>query len=67
MYGLSVLWKDTKLIIVMLAPGVVITDMNPTGRLTPEFSVGAMRDLISRLTTSDNGRYMSYEGKDILW
>ena len=67
MYGLSVLWRDAGFVIVMLAPGVVITDMNPRGRLTPEFSVGKMRELIAGLTAADSGRYMSYEGKDILW
>jgi len=67
MYGLSVLWREASFTIVMLAPGVVITDMNPGGRLTPEFSVGKMRELIARLSPEDSGRYMSYEGKDILW
>jgi len=67
MYGLSVLWKDEGFTIVMLAPGVVITDLNPGGRLTPEFSVGEMRKVIGGLTQADNGRYLSYEGKDILW
>lgn len=67
MYGLSVLWKDAGFIIVMFAPGVVITDMNPKGRLTAEFSVGKMRELVAGLTTDDTGRYLSYEGKDILW
>jgi len=67
MFGLSVLWKESNFIIVMFAPGVVITDLNPGGRLTAEFSVGHMRALIDRFTEADNGRYLSYEGKDILW
>jgi NAD(P)-dependent dehydrogenase (short-subunit alcohol dehydrogenase family) len=67
MYGLSVLWKDAGFIIVMFAPGVVITDLNPGGRLTPEFSVGKMRELVAGLTIDDTGRYLSYEGKDVLW
>jgi NAD(P)-dependent dehydrogenase (short-subunit alcohol dehydrogenase family) len=67
MYGLSVLWKNEGFTIVMLAPGVVITDLNPGGRLTPEFSVGEMRKVIGALTAADTGRYLSYEGKDILW
>ena len=67
MFGLSVLWKDSNFIIVMFAPGVVITDLNPGGRLTTEFSVGHMRDLIAGLTPTDSGRYLSYKGKDILW
>ena len=67
MFGLSVLWKERNFTIVMIAPGVVKTDMNPRGRLTPEFSVGSMRALIAALTPADSGRYMSYEGKDIEW
>ncbi len=67
MYGLSVLWKESDFIIVMFAPGVVITDLNPDGRLTAEFSVGHMRALIDSFTPADSGRYLSYEGKEILW
>lgn len=67
MYGLSVLWKDDDFTVVMFAPGVVITDLNPRGRLTAEFSVGHMRELIAGFTPADSGRYLSYEGKDILW
>lgn len=67
MYGLSVLWKEDSFIIVMFAPGVVITDLNPNGRLTPAFSVGRMRKLIDGFTTADSGRYLNYEGEDVLW
>jgi NAD(P)-dependent dehydrogenase (short-subunit alcohol dehydrogenase family) len=67
MFGLSVLWKEAGFIVVMLAPGVVITDLNPGGRLTPEFSVGCMRNLIAGLSAADSGRYLSFEGADILW
>jgi NAD(P)-dependent dehydrogenase (short-subunit alcohol dehydrogenase family) len=67
MFGLSVLWKELNFIIVMFAPGVVITDLNPGGRLTPEFSVGHMCELISGFTLADSGRYLNYEGKEVLW
>jgi NAD(P)-dependent dehydrogenase (short-subunit alcohol dehydrogenase family) len=67
MYGLSVLWKEKNFIIVMFAPGVVITDLNPDGRLTPAFSVGRMREFIAGFTPADSGRYLSYDGKDVLW
>jgi NAD(P)-dependent dehydrogenase (short-subunit alcohol dehydrogenase family) len=58
MFRLSVLWKESNFIIVMFAPGVVSTDLNPGGRLTPEFSVGHMRELISGFTLADSGRYL---------
>ncbi len=67
MFGLYVLWKESNFIIVMFAPSVVITDLNPGGRLSAEFSVGQMRELIDRFTPADSGRYLSYEGKEILW
>lgn len=67
MYGLSVLWKEKNFIVVMFAPGVVITDLNPRGRLTPAFSVGRMRKLIAYFTPEDSGRYLNYEGEDVLW
>jgi NAD(P)-dependent dehydrogenase (short-subunit alcohol dehydrogenase family) len=67
MYGLSVQWAKDGFTIVMIAPGPVSTHMNPDGRLTPEFSIGAMRKIIAGLTRADNGRYLDYEGKDILW
>jgi NAD(P)-dependent dehydrogenase (short-subunit alcohol dehydrogenase family) len=67
MFGLSVQWKNDGYTIVMIAPGPVQTDMNPDARLTPEFSIGSMRKVIAGLTTKDNGRYLDYENKDVLW
>jgi NAD(P)-dependent dehydrogenase (short-subunit alcohol dehydrogenase family) len=67
MYGLSVQWKDDGYIIVMIAPGPVRTDMNPDARLSAEFSIGAMRKVIAGLSTKDNGRYLDYENRDVLW
>jgi NAD(P)-dependent dehydrogenase (short-subunit alcohol dehydrogenase family) len=67
MYGLSVQWKADGYTIVMIAPGPVQTDMNPDARLTAEFSIGAMRKVIAGLTTADNGRYLDYENRDVLW
>ena len=67
MYGLSVQWKDDGFIIVMIAPGPVRTDMNPDARLSAEFSIGAMRNVLAGLSAKDNGRYLDYENKDVLW
>jgi NAD(P)-dependent dehydrogenase (short-subunit alcohol dehydrogenase family) len=67
MYGLSVQWKDDGFIIVMIAPGPVRTDMNPDARLSAEFSIGAMKNVLAGLTRADNGRYLDYENKDVLW
>ena len=65
MVGLSVQWKDDGFVIVMIAPGPVQTDMNPNARLTPEFSIGAMRTVLAGLTPADNGRYLDYENRDV--
>jgi NAD(P)-dependent dehydrogenase (short-subunit alcohol dehydrogenase family) len=67
MYGLSVEWKPDNLIVVLLAPGPVRTDMNTEGRLTPEYSVGNLRKVIAGLTLADSGRYIDYEAKDVTW
>ena len=67
MYGLSVQWRGDGFVIVMMAPGPVRTDMNPDARLSVEFSIGSMRKVIAGLTAADNGRYLDYEGKDVLW
>lgn len=67
MYGLSVRLKEENFIIVMIAPGAVQTDMNPNAKLTAAFSIGAMRKIVAGLTTADNGRYLDYENREVLW
>ena len=67
MYGLSLEWKDDNIIVVLLAPGPVRTDMNLDGRLTPEYSVGNLRRVVAGLTLADSGRYIDYEAQDVLW
>jgi NAD(P)-dependent dehydrogenase (short-subunit alcohol dehydrogenase family) len=67
MYGLSVEWRPADLIVVLLAPGPVRTDMNITARMTPEFSVGRLRQTLAGLTLADSGRYIDYQGEDVLW
>ena len=67
MYGLSVEWKAADIIVLLLAPGPVRTDMNLDGRLTPEYSVGGLRGVIAGATMADTGRYIDYEAQDVLW
>ena len=67
MYGLSVRLKQENFIIVMIAPGAVQTDMNPNAKLTATFSIGAMRKIIAGLAPADNGRYLDYKNRDVLW
>jgi NAD(P)-dependent dehydrogenase (short-subunit alcohol dehydrogenase family) len=67
MFGLSIEWKPDNIIVALLAPGPVRTDMNLEGRLTPEYSIGGLRKVIAGLTMADTGRYIDYEAKDVTW
>lgn len=53
---------------VSLHPGWVRTDMGgPEAPLTPEQSVSGLLGVIDRLTPADNGKFLTYEGKPLLW
>jgi NAD(P)-dependent dehydrogenase (short-subunit alcohol dehydrogenase family) len=56
------------LICVALHPGWVQTDMGgPTATLTIEQSVPGMVKVIDALKTSDNGRFLQYDGTELPW
>ena len=69
-YGLKTLAKDLKpagVIALVLHPGWVKTDMGgPHALISSMRSVG-MREVISRLTIEDSGRFVSFDGKAIPW
>lgn len=68
MRGLSKEYARRGLIIAMLAPGWVRTEMGgPNAPLSPEDSVGAMRNVIAGLTPDDNGRFLKTDGTDYPW
>ncbi len=53
---------------VAIHPGWVETDMGGQGAtLSPTQSVNAMRAIIDRASTSDNGKFFSYEGHEMPW
>lgn len=57
-----------KMIIVAMSPGWVRTDMGgASAPLSPEESVSAMINRIEKLTPNDNGKFYSYNGKEIPW
>jgi NAD(P)-dependent dehydrogenase (short-subunit alcohol dehydrogenase family) len=68
MHALAVQWEMDGFTIVTMSPGWVQTDMGGAGApLTPEESVGAMRDVIARLKPKDSGRFLGHRGEEIPW
>ena len=54
--------------IVALHPGWVQTDMGGSAApLRPPESIRGMLAVIDRLTVADNGRFVTYEGKELPW
>lgn len=56
------------IVCVLLSPGWVRTDMGGRGAtIEPKASIGGMRTVIARLTPSDNGRFLGFDGSEIPW
>ena len=54
--------------VIVIHPGWVRTDMGGTeAPLEAPASVAAMRQVIDRLTTADNGRFFNYDGRILPW
>ncbi len=55
-------------ICIAMSPGWVQTDMGGSGApLTPEQSIGGMREVIGGLTAEKSGRFWSHNGSEIPW
>jgi len=66
--SLSLELESRGVICVLLSPGWVRTDMGGRGaNIDPKTSIEGMRALIARLTASDNGRFLGFDGRDIPW
>jgi NAD(P)-dependent dehydrogenase (short-subunit alcohol dehydrogenase family) len=72
--ALNSVLKDASLVLdgqatcVALHPGWVKTDMGGAGAdLTPERSVGDLRQVIAKLSVTDNGKFFNHDGSTILW
>ena len=60
--------KPEGVIALVLHPGWVKTDMGgPHALISSMQSVSGMREVISRLTVEDSGRFISFDGKAIPW
>jgi len=54
--------------VAVFHPGWVKTDMGgPNAMISPEQSVSGMRQVISRLTLADSGKFFGYDGQVIPW
>lgn len=68
MRGLSVDLKKDGLVLVVMHPGWVKTDMGgASAPLEPEDSVRDMRGVIAGLGAGDNGRFFNYDGSELPW
>jgi len=66
--SLSVDLKDKGVIVLVLHPGWVRTDMGgPNGLITPKESVSAQLDLIARANPAMSGRFFHISGEDLPW
>ncbi len=68
MKSLSIELARRKIAVFVFHPGWVRTNMGGrSASLTPKKSVEGMRALIDRLTLSDSGRFLDYDGAEIPW
>jgi NAD(P)-dependent dehydrogenase (short-subunit alcohol dehydrogenase family) len=68
MRNLSVDWRKDGIIVSVLSPGWVRTDMGGQGApTTPEDSVSGMRKVIADLTLSDSGKFLTWQGQERPW
>ncbi len=66
--SLTVDLADRGVTVVAFHPGWVSTDMGGHGApVTPRLSVHGMREVIDRLTATDSGRFLDYQGAEIPW
>ncbi|MBE7210875.1 MAG: SDR family oxidoreductase [Gluconacetobacter diazotrophicus] len=60
--------KRRGIAVIAMHPGWVQTDMGgKNATLQPEESIRGMLGIIDKLTTADNGRYLTYAGKELPW
>lgn len=66
--SLSIDLKPSGIMAVVFHPGWVQTDMGgPNAMISTEQSVSGMRQIISRLTPADSGKFFAYDGQEIPW
>lgn len=65
---LSIDWKDEPIIVSVMHPGYVQTDMGgPNAEITPEESASGIRNVITGLTPEDSGNFYKWNGDIHPW
>ncbi len=68
MHGLALAWKQDGIVVSLLHPGWVKTDMGgKNADLEPHESVAGMRGVIAKLSMAKSGKFLDYRGKEIPW
>jgi NAD(P)-dependent dehydrogenase (short-subunit alcohol dehydrogenase family) len=68
MRSLSIDLKPKEIIVALLNPGWVRTDMGGSGAHLDAFeSVAGMREVIGRLSAANSGRFYNYDGTELPW
>jgi NAD(P)-dependent dehydrogenase (short-subunit alcohol dehydrogenase family) len=68
MRGLSIDWAADKILVAILHPGWVKTDMGgQAAPVTPEQSVTGLRARIAEMTAANSGGYRDYAGAELPW
>jgi NAD(P)-dependent dehydrogenase (short-subunit alcohol dehydrogenase family) len=68
MRGLAQAWKADGIVVVLLHPGWVKTDMGgENADLELHESIDGMKRVIAELAPADSGRFLDYRGKELPW
>lgn len=68
MSGLAQAWKGDGIVVALIHPGWVKTDMGgKNAALEPHESIAGMRRVIAGLTQKHSGRYLDYNGEELQW
>jgi NAD(P)-dependent dehydrogenase (short-subunit alcohol dehydrogenase family) len=68
MKSLAIDLEPKRIIVILMHPGWVQTDMGGAGApITPQTSVAGLRRVIAEVNPSDSGGFFNYDGKPIPW
>ena len=68
MHGLALAWKEDGIVVSLLHPGWVKTDMGgKDADLEPHESVSGMRHVIAGLSMAKSGKFLNHRGEEIPW